>query len=85
MKKELGGKCNLFWDKDSKEKEQGIITESPIKNYEVILLWKKRKKKIGFLIFRNIISQQWGYGQEEGERGSVESPWGVMRQRVDSM
>ena len=46
---------------------------------------KTKKKKIGLLIFRNIISQHWGYGQEEGERGSVESPWGVMRQRVDSM
>ena len=27
-----GGLCNLFWDKNCKEKEQGIIAESPIKH-----------------------------------------------------
>ena len=35
LKREQVGWCNLFWDKDSKENEQEIITESPIKN-----LWK---------------------------------------------
>ena len=31
MKREQGGWFNLFWDKDSTEKEQGFFTESPIK------------------------------------------------------
>jgi hypothetical protein len=46
---------------DSKEKEQGIITESPIeKLMEVILLWKKTKTKFGLSIIPNIITEKWG-------------------------
>ena len=37
-----------------------LLRKVPSKIYEVILLWKKNKKKIGLLIFPNIITEQWG-------------------------
>jgi hypothetical protein len=59
LKREQGSWCNLFWDKDSKEKEQEIITESPIKKYiEVILFWKKTKTFFGLSIITNIITEK---------------------------
>jgi hypothetical protein len=61
LKRGQGGYCNLFWDKDSEEKEKGIITESPIKNLWSYFIVEKNEKKIGLLIFPNIITQQWGY------------------------
>ena len=46
----------MFWDKDSEEKEQGIITESLIKN-----LWSNFiMENICSLIFPKIITEQWG-------------------------
>ena len=49
-KREQRGYCNLFWDKDSKEKEQGIITESPIKNlWSNTILEKNKNKKLWFV------------------------------------
>ena len=51
----------MFWNKDSEEKEQGIITESPIKNLWSNFIMEKNEKKIGLLIFPNIITEQWGY------------------------
>jgi hypothetical protein len=44
-----------------KKKNEELLRKVPSKIYEVILLWKKTKKKIGLLIFPNIITQQWGY------------------------
>ena len=60
MEKEQGGYCNLFWDKDSKEKEKGIITESPIKNLWSNFIMEKNEKKNCLLIFPNIFIEQWG-------------------------
>ena len=39
-----GGWSNLFWDKDSKENEQGIIMESPIKKYGSYFIMEKKQK-----------------------------------------
>jgi hypothetical protein len=44
-----------------KKKNKELLRKVPSKFMEVILLWKKRKKKIGLLIFPNIITEQWGY------------------------
>ena len=44
-----------------KKKNKELLRKVPPKMYEVILLWKKTKKKIGLLIFPNIITEQWGY------------------------
>ena len=44
-----------------KKKSKELLRKVPSKNYEVILLWKKTKKKFGVLIFPNIITEQWGY------------------------
>ena len=35
----------MFWDKDSMEKEQGIIMESPIKNLWKLFYYGKKKLK----------------------------------------
>ena len=43
-----------------KKKNEELLRKVPSKIYEVILLWKKMKKKIGLLIFPNIITEQWG-------------------------
>ena len=44
MKREQGGWCNLFRDKDSKKKEQGIFTERPIKNLWKLFYYGKKQK-----------------------------------------
>ena len=45
-----------------KKKNEELSRKVPSKIYEVILLWKKtKKKKIGLLIFPNIITEQWGF------------------------
>ena len=46
-----------------KKKNKELLRKVPSKIYEVILLWKKTKKKFGLLIFPNIITKQWGYSQ----------------------
>ena len=43
-----------------KKNNEELLRKVPSKIYEVILLWKKTKKKIGLLIFPNIITEQWG-------------------------
>jgi hypothetical protein len=43
-----------------KKKNKELLRKVPSKIYEVILLWKKNKNKIGLLIFPNIITEQWG-------------------------
>ena len=43
-----------------KKKNKELLRKVPSKIYEVILLWKKTKKKFGLLIFPNIITEQWG-------------------------
>jgi len=43
-----------------KKKNEELLRKVPSKIYEVILLWKKTKKKFGLLIFLNIITEQWG-------------------------
>ena len=43
-----------------KKKNKELLLKVPSKIYEVILLWKRRKKKSGLLIFLNIITEQWG-------------------------
>ena len=52
---------SVCWDKDSEEKEQRIITESPIKNLWSNFIMEKNGKKFGLLKFPNIITEQWGY------------------------
>ena len=49
MKREQGGWCNLFRDKDSKEKEQGIITESPIKSLLKSFCYGRKQKHFWFV------------------------------------
>ena len=49
MKREQGGWCNLFWNKDCKEKEQGIITESLIKNLWKLFYYGKNKNTFWFV------------------------------------
>ena len=44
-----------------KKKNKELLRKVPSKIYEVILLWKKTKKKFGLLIFPNINTEQWGY------------------------
>ena len=44
-----------------KKKKKELLRKIQSKIYEVISLWKKTKKKIGLLIFPNIITEQWGY------------------------
>ena len=47
-----------------KKNNETLLRKVPSKIYEVISLWKKtkkEKKKNGFLIFLNIITEQWGY------------------------
>ena len=41
-----------------KKKNGELLWKVPSKIHEVILLWKKMKKKIGLLIFPNIIIEQ---------------------------
>ena len=48
-KREQGSWCNLFWDKDSKEKEQGIITKNPIKNLWKLSIMEKNKNIFWFV------------------------------------
>ena len=43
-----------------KKNNKELLWKVLSKLYEVILLWKKTKKKIGLLIFPNIITEQWG-------------------------
>jgi hypothetical protein len=43
-----------------KKKNKELFRKVQSKIYEVIFLWKKPKKKIGLLIFPNIITEQWG-------------------------
>ena len=43
-----------------KKNNEELLRKVPSKIYEVILLWKKTKKKFGLLIFPNIITEQWG-------------------------
>ena len=43
-----------------KKNNEELLRKVPSKIYEVILLWKKMKKKIGLLIFPNIITEKWG-------------------------
>ena len=50
-----------------KNNNEELLLKVPSKIYEVILLWKK-KKKFGLLIFLNIISEQWGYKMYEQMR-----------------
>ena len=47
-----------------KKKNEELLQKVPSKNYEVILLWKKTKKKFGLLIITNIITEQWGLYRE---------------------
>ena len=55
-----------------KKKNKELLRKVQSKIYEVILLWKKTKKKFGLLIFPNIITKQWGYGVKQiKEEGSV--------------
>jgi hypothetical protein len=57
-----------------KKKNEEVLQKVPSKIYEVILLWKKTKKKIGLLIFPNINSEQWGYSsivKSDSEIGKV--------------
>ena len=70
MEKRKGGYCNLFWDKDSEEKEEGINMESSIKN-----IWSNfiTEKTFGLLIFPNIITEQWGYWQGVSDFFSYEN------------
>ena len=49
LKREQGGWCNLFWVQDSKEKEQGGITESPIKNLWKLFYYGKKQKHFWFV------------------------------------
>ena len=44
-----------------KKKNEELLRKVPSKINEVILLWKKMKRKIGLLIFPNTITKQWGY------------------------
>ena len=44
-----------------KKRNEELLRKVPSKIYEEILLWKKTKKKLGLLIFPNIITEQWGY------------------------
>ena len=44
-----------------KKKNKELLRKVQSKIYEVILLWKRMKKKSGLLIFPNIITEQWGY------------------------
>ena len=46
-----------------KKKNKELLRKVPSKIYEVILLWKKTKKKIGLLIIPNIITEQWSYSK----------------------
>jgi hypothetical protein len=43
-----------------KKKNEELLRKVPSKIYVVILSWKKMKKKLGLLIFPNIITEQWG-------------------------
>ena len=43
-----------------KKNNKELLQKVPSKVHEVILLWKKPKKKFGLLIFPNIITEQWG-------------------------
>jgi hypothetical protein len=38
-----------------KKKNKELLRNVPSKIYELILLWKKKRKKIGLLIFPNVI------------------------------
>jgi hypothetical protein len=58
LKREQGGWCNLFRDKDSKEKEQGIITESPIKDLWKLFYNGKKKHFLVLSIIPNIITEK---------------------------
>ena len=55
LKGEQGGWYNLFWDKDSKEKEQGIIMEKellrnvPSKNYGSNFIMEKTQNIFWFV------------------------------------
>ena len=51
---EQGGWCNLFWDKDSKEKEQGIIMESPIKNLWKLFYYGKKEKHFWCFLYISV-------------------------------
>ena len=44
-----------------KKKKKELLRKITSKVYEVILLWKRTKKKFGLSIFPNIITKQWGY------------------------
>ena len=44
-----------------KKNNKELLRKVPSKIYEVISSWKKAKKKIGLLIFPNVISEQWDY------------------------
>ena len=45
-----------------KKKNEELLWKVPSKIYEVISLWKKkRKNEIGFLTCPNIIAEQWSY------------------------
>ena len=43
-----------------KKNNEELLWKIPSKIYEVILLWKKTKKKIGLMIFPNILTEHWG-------------------------
>ena len=43
----------------SKKNNGELLRKVPSKIHEVILFWKKTKKKFGLLIFPNIITEQW--------------------------
>ena len=53
--KEAGAIC--FEIRIPRKKNKELLRKVPPKIYEVILLWKK---KIGSLLFPNIITEQWG-------------------------
>ena len=42
-----------------RKKNKDLLRRVPSKIHEVILLWKKKTKKIGLLIFPNVITEQW--------------------------
>ena len=49
MEKRTRRLVQSFWDKDSEEKERGIITESPTKNLWSNSIMEKKKKKKWFV------------------------------------
>ena len=49
LKREQGGWCNLFWDKDSKEKNKELLGKVPSQTYASYFMKEKNKKQNWFV------------------------------------